>query len=124
MYGVVRMRSRCIIARFAWSVIRAAINCNWSPTAFFDLQRFFAGSIGIDRRLVSMGFAALALVFWATRNKALVEGNIFNQPADLIYKMVVFLRLWRQLARLGDRQRIDIFISKLRNQCHELHQAT
>lgn len=64
---------RCIIAWFAWSVIREATGGQWNPAGFRDFQHLIQGTSGRDRRLAWVGFGALAWVLWTARNKALIE---------------------------------------------------
>ena len=45
-----------------------------------------------------VGFAALAWSLWRTRNKAIIEGIFFRHPADVMYKLVILLQLWKLLA--------------------------
>ncbi|VAH71828.1 unnamed protein product [Triticum turgidum subsp. durum] len=57
---------------------------------------------------------------WNARNKALIEGKVFKQPADLVYKMIIFLQLWKPLGRRQDQGRTGTLIDSLRVQCNRL----
>ena len=69
---------RCVVARFAWSVLRATTGCTWNPGSLLDEFRLIKASSGQDRKLAWVGFAALAWSLWRTRNKALVVGIFFS----------------------------------------------
>lgn len=111
---------RCIVARFSCSIIRAATGCSWNPVGFADFYHLPLGASGADRRMAWMGFPALALIMWNTRNKALIEGKLFQHSADLIYKMVIILQLCKLLAKQKDRPRVEKLIVWLQGQCTEL----
>ena len=67
-----------------------------------------------------LGFGAIAWALWTTRNKALIEGQFIKHPADLLYKMVSFMQLWKLLAKPQDRGDVQELISKVRARCTEL----
>ena len=69
--------------------------------------------MGRDRRMAWVGFGAIAWALLITRNKALIEGLFIRHPADLLYKMVYFLQLWKLLARNTDRGRVEELASKV-----------
>ena len=84
---------RCIMARFMWSAVRSATGSSWNPSGFSDFYRRAAATSGRDKRMAWLGFGALAWSLWTTRSKALIEGVFIRHLADMLYKMVSFLRL-------------------------------
>jgi hypothetical protein len=44
---------------------------------------------------------------WNVRNKFTIEGGFPTNPADGLYKMTVYLQVWKPLARRGDRQAVE-----------------
>ena len=70
-----------------------------------------------------MGFGAIAWALWTTRNKALIEGQIIRHPADLLYKNVSFLQLWKILTRPQDRRGVEELVTRIRAKCVELRRA-
>lgn len=45
-------------------------------------------------------FAARSWPLWNIRNKLTIEETIPNQPADYLFKMLIYMQLWRQVARM------------------------
>lgn len=42
---------QCIVARFTWSVLRAATGCSWNPSNFTDVYRLMRGTNAQDRNV-------------------------------------------------------------------------
>lgn len=111
---------RCIVARFAWNVLREATGCGWNSSGFADFYRLVKAMGGSAHRLAWVGFAALARSLWTTCNKALIDRKLFRYPADLMYKLVILLQLWKLLASPKDRPHVEQLISRLRDRCGDL----
>ena len=110
---------RCIMAHFVWSAVRSVTGSMWNPIGFSEFYRLVAATSGGDRRIAWLRFRAIAWALWTTRNKALIEGH-FKHPADLLYKMVSFLQLWKLLAKLQDRGHVQELVTKVRARCTEM----
>jgi hypothetical protein len=60
-------------------------------------------------------FAALCWTLLNVRNKFSIEGTFPNQPADILYKMLTYLQVWKPVARRKDRDVVERSIG--RNSC-------
>lgn len=56
-------------------------------------------------------------------NKALFEGVFIKHPTDCIYKIVIFLQLWRPLCRRKDEPMLERLISLFCAQASSLREA-
>jgi hypothetical protein len=104
----------CSMARFAWSALRSILGCNWCPANFSQFHAILAGFSGRARRLLWTLFLAQSWALWTVRNKLTMEKKILNDPANLIFKMCIFLQLWSVKAKPGDREDLRRLTSELR----------
>lgn len=110
----------CTLARFMWSVVRELLPCSWNPSCFAEVYRLIQCHQGQDRRVLWSCIAALCWTLWNVRNKYSIEGSFPSQPADCIYKLSVYLQMWRLLSRRCDRPAMDAAISRIR----DIHAST
>ena len=113
---------RCIMARFVWSAVREVAGSSRNPSGFSEFYRLAAATSGGDRRMTWLG--AIAWALWTMRNKALIEGQFIKHPADILYKMMSFMQLWKLLARPKDRGRVRELVAKVRARCTELRRTS
>jgi hypothetical protein len=104
--------------------MRTITGSTWNPSGFVDLYRLIASTRGRDRRMAWLGFGAIAWSLWTTRNKALMEGQFIWHPADLLYKLVSFLQLWKLVAKPQDRGHVEELVSRVRARCTELRHSS
>ena len=57
---------------------------------------------------------------WNMRNKFTIEGVFPSQPADGLYKMIMYMQVWKSVARRQDRDMVEVAIGRIRS----LHAAT
>lgn len=105
----------CSLACFMWSVVRQLLGCSWSPTSFAHFYSILLRFAGRPRRLLWMLFMAQSWTLWLIRNKLTIESKlIIRQPADIIFKTIIFLQLWSS-AKPQDKASILELISRLRH---------
>jgi hypothetical protein len=61
-----------------------------------------------------MLFMAQSWALWHIRNKLTIESKLIRQPADIIFKTIIFLQLWSPSAKPQDKASILELISRLR----------
>lgn len=69
---------------------------------------------GFTRRVAWILFVAITWSLWHIRNKALIEGILLEHPADGLYKLTIFLQLWKTLSKQSEAEAIKVLCSKLR----------
>jgi hypothetical protein len=74
---------------------------------------------GQTRRVLSICCAALLWSLWNIRNKFSIEGKYPSQLADIIYKMSIYLQVWKPVARRQDHEALEMTIGWFRS----LHDA-
>ncbi|KAK1650153.1 hypothetical protein QYE76_067958 [Lolium multiflorum] len=84
----------CSLAKFAWSVSRQLLGCNWCPANFPQFHAILSGFSGYARKLLWVLFLAQSWALWNTRNKLAIEKKVISNPADIIYKIILLLQLW------------------------------
>jgi hypothetical protein len=110
----------CVLAKFLWSAVRELLHCTWNPTCLADVYRLVQPCRGQTKRVYWISCAALCWTLWNIRNKFSIEGRFPSQPADCIYKMSLYLQVWKQVARRQDREAVELTIDRLR----ELHTSS
>ena len=98
-----------------WSAVRELLQCNWNPTCFSDLYRELRRFAGQSKRVFWTCCAALVWSLWTTRNKFTIEGVFPSQPADGLYKLSMYLQVWKPVARRQDREMVELTISRIRS---------
>ena len=68
-------------------------------------------------------FAAMAWTLWHARNKAVIEGRFIKHPVDIIYKMIIFMQLWKPLNKTEDASTIEVLLEKFCTLVSQLRQA-
>ena len=104
----------CHLARFAWSAVREAFDQNWNPHSSSDLRGIFLAHRGGFGRVLWRCVGALIWALWTTRNKFTIKHVFPSKPADCLFKSCIFLQQWRLLTKPGDRDALDLLISKVR----------
>jgi hypothetical protein len=104
----------CSPARFMWSVVRQLLGCSWSPTSFAQFYAILSGFAGRPRRLLWMLFMAQSWALWLIRNKLTLESKLICQPADILFKTIIFLQLWCPSTKHQDKEGIQELIRQLR----------
>ena len=110
----------CTLARFLWSAVRELLSCSWNPSCFAELYRLVLGFRGQQRRVLWICCASLCWTLWNMRNKFTIEGCFPSQPADSLYKMSMYLQVWKPVARRQDRGELEAGIGRIR----ALHDTT
>jgi mannosylglycoprotein endo-beta-mannosidase len=105
----------CPLARFMWSAVRELLGCAWNPTCFAELYRLLDDLSGQTKRVLWMCCTALCWGLWNIRNKFTIEGIFPSQPADALYKMLMYLQVWKPVARRQDREALELAIGRLRS---------
>lgn len=59
-------------------------------------------------------FTAQSWALWLIRNKATIDSLFVRQPADVIFKTLIFLQLWAIGAKQQDREEVHCLASELR----------
>ena len=89
----------CVLAVFSWSVVREVFGVQWNPANFEQLVGIVQGLDGVRRNPFWFFFCALAWAMWTTRNKFTIEASFPRRPADVIFKCLTFMQLWRPLQK-------------------------
>jgi hypothetical protein len=105
----------CPLARFMWSAVRELLGCTWNPTCFAELYRLLDDLVGQTKRVLWICCSALCWGLWNIRNKFSIEGIFPSQPADALYKMLMYLQVWKPVARRQDREALELAIGRLRS---------
>ena len=85
----------CVLAKFLWSAVRELLHCSWNPTCFAELFRLLQGYAGRARRVLWICCAGLCWTLWNMRNKYTIEGIFPSQPADCLFKLAMYLQVWK-----------------------------
>jgi hypothetical protein len=104
----------CSTAQFVWAVLRQLLGCNWRPANFPQFHAILSSFAGYTRRILWVLFLAQSWALWTTHNKLTIEKKVINHPADIIYKTVIFLQLWRPKFKGLERERLVWMESELR----------
>jgi hypothetical protein len=104
----------CSLARFAWSVLRQLLGCNWRPSNFAQFHHILSSMAGAARRWLWLLFLAQSWVLWQTRNKMTIEKKFINHPSAIIFKTMIFLQLWSINSKTRDQAGICWMINQLR----------
>jgi hypothetical protein len=63
-----------------------------------------------SKRLMWIFFAAQSWALWTTHNKFTIERKFPRQPADITFKLMLSLQLWRPLQKPKDLGALDELI--------------
>jgi hypothetical protein len=110
----------CPLAKFMWSAVRELLGYSWDPSCFADIFRLLQNQVGQTRRVFWIASAALLWTLWNLRNKFSIEGVFSNQPDDGLYKMNIYMQVWKPVARSQDRAAVEEAITRIRS----LHATT
>jgi hypothetical protein len=98
-----------------WSAVRELLGCMWNPSCFSDIFMILRVQEGQSKRVLWMACAALLWTLWNLRNKFTIDGVFPRQPADGLYKMSMYLQVWKQVARRKDREAVEWAIGRIRS---------
>jgi hypothetical protein len=104
----------CSLASFSWSVLRQLLGCNWCPANFAQFHAILSGFSGYPRRLLWVLFLAQSWALWTVRNKLAIEKRLISNPADIIYKTIIFLQLWSLKAKGREKEGLSWMARELR----------
>jgi hypothetical protein len=93
MEGTTHIFFLCPLERFMWSAVRELLGCSWNPTCFAELYMILDNLTGQTKRVIWICCAALCWALWNIRNKFTIEGTFPSQPADGLYKMLLYLQV-------------------------------
>ncbi|KAK1693054.1 hypothetical protein QYE76_009751 [Lolium multiflorum] len=102
----------CHIAKFMWAGIRDLLSCSWNPAGAADFIAIANGLSGRLRRIAWFTFAAQCWTLWNIRNKLAIEGSLISSPADVIFKMSIYMQSWRVLVRPRDKPLLDVALDE------------
>jgi hypothetical protein len=105
----------CSLAKFVWAGIRELLECSWNPNSFMDMFAILQAFSGRARRILWLFFAAICWALWNTRNKFTIENTFPNHPADVLYKITMYLQQWRILSKRKDHPLLDEMIAMVRS---------
>jgi hypothetical protein len=110
----------CPLAKFMWSAVRELLGHSWDPSCLPDIFRLLQNQVGQTRRVFWIASVALLCTLWNLRNKFSIEGVFSNQPDDGLYKMNIYMQVWKPVARSQDRAAVEEAITRIRS----LHATT
>jgi hypothetical protein len=97
-----------------WSAVRELLGRVWNPSCFADIFRLLHAQRGQSKRVLGMACAALLWTLWNLRNKFSIDGVFPRQPADALYKMSMYLQVWKLVARKKDREAVEWAVTRIR----------
>ena len=103
-----------VLAKFSWSVLGQLLRCSWCPGNFTQFYAILSGFNGQSKRLLWILFLAQIWALWLVRNKLTIESKTLSHPADIIYKTIIFLQLWKLNTKAQDKEGLDWMASELR----------
>jgi hypothetical protein len=104
----------CSLAIFAWSVTRQLLGCNWRPANFAQFHDILSSFSGYPRKLLWILFLAQSWALWNVRNKLAIEKKIIANPADIVYKIIIFLQLWSLKCKSREKEGLSWMARELR----------
>lgn len=69
---------------------------------------------GYSRQLLWGLFLAQSWALWNTRNKLAIEKKTISNPADIIYKTIIFLQLWSLKFKSREKEGLSWMARKLK----------
>jgi hypothetical protein len=104
----------CSTAQFVWAAVRQLLGFNWRLANFQQFHAIISSFAGFTCRILWALFLAHSWALWTIRNKLTIEKKVINHPADIIYKTVIFLQLWRPKFKGLEREGLVWMESELR----------
>ena len=105
----------CPLARFMWSAVRELLGCEWNPSCFAGLYREVRKYAGQTKHVLWIACVALVWTLWTTRNKFTIEGTLPTQVTNGLYKLSMFLQVWKPVTRRSDKGAMELTISRIRS---------
>jgi hypothetical protein len=97
-----------------WSGLRAMRNVSWNPSSFANFIQIVTELSHETRVSFWSLFAAQSWALWHIWNKIAIEKSFPNQPADWVFKTLLFLQQWWPLLRSKDNIDVEIMEELLR----------
>jgi hypothetical protein len=60
-----------------------------------------------------VGDISLCWSIWTTRNKFTTKGSFLSQPSNVLYKMSLYLQLWKVVTKRKDRDALGVATDKI-----------
>ena len=76
---------------------------------------------GKTKRVLWLLFAIQSWALWVTRNKFSIEGVFPQQPADVLYKLLIFLQQWRPLMKPSLLPQVDVLRAMIQDLFAKTH---
>jgi hypothetical protein len=67
---------------------------------------------------------AQSWALWHILNKISIENLFPKQPADCVFKSIIFLQQWHQLIRIKDLEAVELLVGLLRKLYQDTHVVT
>jgi hypothetical protein len=106
---------QCPLACFLWSGVRDQFSVDWNPKSRVQWFAILNSLNPKTQRPVWVFFAALAWALWTTRNKFTIERKFPRHPADVVYKLIISLQLWRPLQSPKEQAWVDEMLAMARS---------
>jgi hypothetical protein len=100
---------QCLLASFLWSGVRDLFSVDWNPKSRVEWFSILDSLNSKAQRPVWVFFAAQSWALWITRNKFSIERKFPRHPADVIFKLIISLQLWRPL----QSPKLQVFVDEL-----------
>jgi hypothetical protein len=86
---------------------------NKSPTS---LQDFLDGLLHLndnDYKFKLFLFTMVLWVLWIAINKMVMEGVLPSDPADVLFKIYIFLQKWKPRLKCSDLEKLEVLIAQV-----------
>ena len=104
----------CVLAKFGWSVVRQLLGCSWSPANFPQFYENLQFVLGHRHRLCWIIVSFLFWALWIIRHKLTIEKKVLRHPADLIFKILMFLQFWSSLSKEREQEALQAMAGELK----------
>ena len=71
--------------------------------------------MGQTKRVLWTACAVLAWMLWTTGNKFTIEGTLPTQAADGLYKLSIYMQVWKPVTWSEDGGVLELTISRIRS---------
>jgi hypothetical protein len=102
------------LAHWRRSLGRSRASCSDAPANFAQFHAILASFSGYSRRLLWVLFLAQSWALWNVRNKLAIEKKTIANPADIIYKIIIFLQLWSLKSKAREKEGLSWMARELR----------
>jgi hypothetical protein len=102
------------IAKVMWAGVREILHCDRNPARGGEFLEVSQGLSSQYRILVWFAFVMQSWALWNVRDKFTFEGSLISKPADVLYKMLLYMQQWWMLVRSRDRSLLDARMEAIR----------